>query len=191
MKNKIFKTILFSLLCAMLISLGNNVKAAQVNRVENVKVSLNGNKATISWDKFAGAESNGEKVNFDGYAIIPHIDGKLFWNYYIDGKDATSHNPIELEDGKKYVFEVGIFYYMDAERTHRCVLANYTSQETEPIIYIKTTTPKVESYNDYAKISWKKLKSKKKYYVRIRTYRTVSGKKVYSSWSKVKNVKTK
>lgn len=163
MKNKLFKTILFSLLCAMLISLGNNVKAAQVNRVENVKVSLNGNKATISWDKFAGAESNGEKVNFDGYAIIPHIDGKLFWNYYIDGKDATSHNPIELEDGKKYVFEVGIFYYMDTERTHRCVLANYTSQETEPIIYIKTTTPKVESYNDYAKISWKKLNGVEEY----------------------------
>ena len=37
----------------------------------------------------------------------------------------------------------------------------------------------------------KKLKSKKKYFVRVRTYRTVSGKKVYSSWSKVKSVKTK
>lgn len=37
----------------------------------------------------------------------------------------------------------------------------------------------------------KKLKSKKKYYVRVRTYKTVNGKKVYSSWSKVKSVKTK
>ena len=37
----------------------------------------------------------------------------------------------------------------------------------------------------------KKLKSKKKYYVRVRTYRKVGGKKVYSSWSSVKNVKTK
>ena len=37
----------------------------------------------------------------------------------------------------------------------------------------------------------KKLKAKKKYYVRIRTYKTVNGKKVYSSWSKVKSVKTK
>lgn len=36
-----------------------------------------------------------------------------------------------------------------------------------------------------------KLKSKKKYYVRIRTYKTYAGKKVYSSWSKVKSVKTK
>ena len=37
----------------------------------------------------------------------------------------------------------------------------------------------------------KKLKSKKKYYVRIRTYKVSNGKKVYSSWSKTKTVKTK
>ncbi len=37
----------------------------------------------------------------------------------------------------------------------------------------------------------KKLKSKKKYYVRVRTYKVVNGKKVYGKWSKVKSVKTK
>lgn len=37
----------------------------------------------------------------------------------------------------------------------------------------------------------KKLKAKKTYYVRVRTYKTVKGKKYCSSWSKVKNVKTK
>lgn len=37
----------------------------------------------------------------------------------------------------------------------------------------------------------KKLKNKKKYFVRVRTYKTVNGKKVYSSWSKIKSVKTK
>lgn len=37
----------------------------------------------------------------------------------------------------------------------------------------------------------KKLKAKKKYFVRIRCYRTVSGKKYYSKWSAVKTVKTK
>jgi len=41
------------------------------------------------------------------------------------------------------------------------------------------------------KTTVKKLKSKKKYYVRVRTYKIVNGKKVYSSWSKVKTVKTK
>ena len=37
----------------------------------------------------------------------------------------------------------------------------------------------------------KKLKSKKKYYVRVRSYKIVNGKKVYGKWSKVKAVKTK
>lgn len=37
----------------------------------------------------------------------------------------------------------------------------------------------------------KKLKSKRKYFVRVRTYKLVNGKKVYSKWSKAKAVKTK
>jgi hypothetical protein len=37
----------------------------------------------------------------------------------------------------------------------------------------------------------KKLKSKKKYYVRIRTYKKSGSDKVYSNWSKVKSVKVK
>ena len=41
------------------------------------------------------------------------------------------------------------------------------------------------------KTTVKKLKAKKKYYVRVRTYKIANGKKIYSSWSKVKSVKTK
>ena len=51
------------------------------------------------------------------------------------------------------------------------------------------------SKNKISRKSIKKLKSKKKYYVRIRTYKTVkaNGKaqKIYSSWSKTRTVKTK
>ena len=52
----------------------------------------------------------------------------------------------------------------------------------------KTATVKKQKTT---KVTIKKLKAKKKYYVRIRTYKTVKGKKIYSSWSKVKSVKTK
>lgn len=41
------------------------------------------------------------------------------------------------------------------------------------------------------KIKISKLKKKKKYYVRVRAYKSASGKKVYGAWSKVKTVKTK
>lgn len=37
----------------------------------------------------------------------------------------------------------------------------------------------------------KKLKSNKKYYVRVRAYKTVNGEKTYSSWSKAKSIKIK
>ena len=36
-----------------------------------------------------------------------------------------------------------------------------------------------------------KLKGGKRYYVQVRSYKTVNGKKYYSSWSKKKSVKTK
>ena len=52
----------------------------------------------------------------------------------------------------------------------------------------KTVTVKKQKTT---KTTIKKLKAKKKYYVRVRTYKIVNGKKVYSSWSKVKSVKTK
>ena len=43
--------------------------------------------------------------------------------------------------------------------------------------------------NKTVKSVLKKLKKKKKYYVRIRTYKMVGGRKYYSAWSKVKTVK--
>ena len=52
--------------------------------------------------------------------------------------------------------------------------------------HIKT----VKSYKTKS-LKVKKLKAKKKYYVRIQTYKTVSGSKYYSGWSKAKSVKTK
>ena len=41
------------------------------------------------------------------------------------------------------------------------------------------------------KVTIKKLKAGKKYYVRVRTYKTVNGRDYYSGWSKTKNIKTK
>ena len=58
---------------------------------------------------------------------------------------------------------------------------------------------KFDGESQYGKISVKldvtKLKAKKKYYIRVRTYKTVKvngkSKKIYSGWSKVKAVTTK
>ncbi|MCI9175804.1 MAG: hypothetical protein HFH49_12840, partial [Lachnospiraceae bacterium] len=54
----------------------------------------------------------------------------------------------------------------------------------------KTTKAKTVKKASATKLTVKKLKAEKKYYVRLRTYKTVKGKKYYSSWSKAKSVKT-
>ena len=40
-------------------------------------------------------------------------------------------------------------------------------------------------------VTVKKLKSRKKYYVKLRSYKTINGKKYYSSYSSTKSIKTK
>lgn len=50
---------------------------------------------------------------------------------------------------------------------------------------------KVKVKKDTTKYTFKNLKSKKKYYVRVRTYKKVMGITYYSSWSNVMKIKTK
>ena len=54
----------------------------------------------------------------------------------------------------------------------------------------KAKTVLIKNYKTTSK-TIKKLKTKKKYYVRIRTYYCVKGKRVYSYWCKVKTGKTR
>lgn len=58
--------------------------------------------------------------------------------------------------------------------------SKFTSAKTVTISSNKTISKKIT-----------KLTAKKKYYVRIRTYKTVSGTKYYSAWSSTKTVTTK
>ncbi len=56
---------------------------------------------------------------------------------------------------------------------------------------LKNPTKKTYSSASTTKATIKKLKSKKTYYVRMRTFKKVNGKKVYSDWSAVKKIKVK
>lgn len=55
----------------------------------------------------------------------------------------------------------------------------------------KNAVTKKVGKNSTKTLTVKSLKAKKKYYVRVRTYKKVNGKVYYSSWSKAKSVKTK
>ncbi len=55
----------------------------------------------------------------------------------------------------------------------------------------KTTKTKTVKGAKKVSVTLSKLRAKKKYYVRIRAYKTSKGKKIYSSWSAAKSIKTK
>ena len=73
------------------------------------------------------------------------------------------------------------------------------STQTSGYQILYSTSSKFKSGNKYVTVTSNKttakkitkLKSKKKYYVKIRTYKTVNGTRYYSGWSSVKYVTTK
>ena len=69
-------------------------------------------------------------------------------------------------------------------------VTGYQIQYSTSKKFKSATTKTISSYKT-TKYTIKKLKAKKTYYVRVRTYKTVKGKKYYSSWSSYKSKKTK
>ena len=70
-------------------------------------------------------------------------------------------------------------------------VSGYQIQYSTSKKFKKGTKIKTVKKPNAAKTTIKKLKAGKKYYVRIRTYKTVGGTNCYSAWSKSKSVKTK
>ena len=67
----------------------------------------------------------------------------------------------------------------------------YQVQVSTSSKFNKNTKTVTISKNKTTSATIKKLKGKKTYYVRVRTYKTLSGKKYYSNWSSAKKIKTK
>ena len=70
-------------------------------------------------------------------------------------------------------------------------ISGYEIQYSTSKKFTKKTTKTVSAKSSSKKTTIKKLKNGKKYYVRLRAYKTVDGKKVYSDRSAVKSVKVK
>ena len=67
----------------------------------------------------------------------------------------------------------------------------YKIQYTTDKKFKKSVKASTITKNKYTSKTIKKLKKNKKYYVRIRTYKTVGKQKYYSDWSKSVKVTTK
>lgn len=130
--------------------------------------------------------SSGKK-NVGRYAVKVTFKGNYTGSktvyYYIVPKSTSISKVSALKKGFKLSW-----------KKQKTQTTGYQIQYSTSSKFKKAKTVNV-SKNKTTSKSVKKLSSKKKYYVRVRTYKTVKidgkTKKVYSSWSKTKTVKTK
>lgn len=94
------------------------------------------------------------------------------------GKISLSRPKVKLKKGKKYA----VIKYNKVKGADGYEIYRSTKKKSG---YKKVVSTKKTTYKN------KKLKSKRKYYYKVRAYRKVNGKKIYSAYSTVKAVKVK
>ena len=89
----------------------------------------------------------------------------------------------KLKSGKEYI---KVYWKKQTTQT-----SGYEIQYSTDKSFKENVGSVLVSKNKTTSTKIKELESTKKYYVRVRTYKSVSGVKYYSKWSKVKNIKVK
>ncbi|MBE6747565.1 MAG: leucine-rich repeat domain-containing protein, partial [Ruminococcaceae bacterium] len=122
-----------------------------------------------------------KEYQFRVRAVVDDIKGKYSSTLKVETIPATT-SKLTLKAGSKQL-----------TATWKSVsdISGYEVQYSTSKKFTKKTTKTVNAKKSSKKTTIKKLKKGKKYFVRIRTYKTVDGKKIYSGWSTVKNVKVK
>ena len=148
----------------------------------NGKALKSGADYTVTW-------SNNSSKNVGSYTVT--ITGK--GNYTGVTKATYNITPkgTSLKTPKKAKKAITVKWKRQAAKMSKSRITGYQIQLATDKKFTKNR--KTVNVKGYKKVSRKvkRLKAKKKYYIRIRTYKTVSGKNYYSGWSKVKTAKTR
>ena len=172
------------------------------------------NKAAISKAKFASIAAKtytgkalkpGVKVTFGGSTLKAKTAYTLTYsaNKNVGTATVTVKGKGNFSGSKKLTFKINPKGTVLSKVTagKKAFTAKWKKQATQTTGYQVqySTNAKFKSGNKTVTVkknkttstAVKKLKAKKKYYVRIRTYKTVKGKQFVSAWSKAKTVTTK
>ena len=169
------------ILSAIAYTYNGKVRKPAIKTIDG-KVLKAGTDYSLTW-------SNAKSKNVGSYTVTITGKGDYIGTtkavYKINPKGATIKKP------KKAKKAVTVRWKKQSARMSQSRITGYQIQLATDKKFTKNK--KIVMVKGYKKTSKKvkKLKGKKKYYVRIRTYMTVSGVKYYSAWSKTKTVKTK
>lgn len=178
------------------ISYPKTIKLSTTSYTYNGKVKkptvkvLDSNGKTISSSNYTVSYASGRK-NVGKYKVTvtfkqssEKYTGSKYTYFRINPKGTS----ISDVDGSKKAFTVKW-----KKQSAKMATSRITGYQIKYSTSSKMTSPKYKTVEGYKSISKKvsSLKAKKKYYVQVRTYKTVNGTKYYSAWSSVKSVKTK
>lgn len=119
-------------------------------------------------------------INFKG----EHYAGRVIKTFTINPKNTSLK---KLSSGRK---SITVKWKKLSTKMKKSRITGYQIQYSASSKFNNAKMKKVKGYKVTSK-KLTRLKAKKKYYVRIRTYMTIDKKTYYSTWSKTKTVKTK
>ncbi len=190
------------------------VKKVAPDKVSSLKVkSTTSTTHTLSWSKPARAAGyQVQKYSNGKWTTVKTINSANTTTYKISKQSAGTTKyrvrAYSVYNSKTYYgsYSSTLSVYVPSKQTISSLKAGsksftvkykkntsasgYQVQYSTSSKFTKATT-KTVTKNSTTSFKASKLSSKKKYYVRVRSYKTVSGQKVYGAWSSAKSVTTK
>ena len=152
----------------------------------NAKLTYKSNNSNINVDKNSGKVT--VKAKYVGKATIT-ISSVATDDYKAATKTITvTVNPSSVKLSKLTNKKSK---KMEIKWAKNTAVTGYQIQYSTDKNFKKSVKTVTVSKNKTVTKTVSKLSKNKKYYVRVRTYKTVSGTKYYSNWSNVKNIKIK
>ena len=142
-------------------------------------------------------DSKGNKIASSNYTITYASGRKNVGTYKVTIKFKGKYSGTKTLTYKINPVKTTVSKLTAAKKGFKATITKKTTQVTGYEVQYSTTkafkTVKTKTLTSYKKntLTLTGLKAKTTYYVRVRTYKTVNGKKYYSGWSAVKTVKTK
>lgn len=149
-------------------------------KTPSVKVSVNG--TVLTKDNYSVSYGKGRK-NVGKYNVKVTLKNDYAGSKTVSFKINPPKSAVKkLKKGKK---SFTVYVKKQSKQTSGYQVQYSTSK--------KFKSPKAKTLTSYkkTKLTVKKLKKHKKYYVRVRTYKKVGKAKYYSGWSSTKSIKTK